>query len=386
MRISPTIQVPRGRNPRTTYLETAVELANPMQAWFRYGQLSTDTLYIQGKPTNAGDSPLLIHFRIANADYTKRLPFVSSVPDGWIIDLSATTIDLNTLIGGIVDGVPLIANIDYLVWAFADEYRNFKGFGITARPRRIDVLTLSGGGLGVESKFTITAGYGWLFNIGARVIIRQGTALSGSYNQGIVVAHTSSAVTVQLDSLYTEIDREPNTTLASLTGLEMFQIDNFAPRMYNEDSLYPGSGVEYQYSYLGSIQTDNTFNMRHVRYAGDWYPFPVESYIVYTDTNTVTSMFNVCLARWIPVGTERVSGFITIEGTNIAGYVKVMTDSVAGLGGITGSRIIGGGVSRMFYDVQIRLHNATAHFHLYTTSASSMTGNGYITSYKPETF
>ena len=389
MRIAPEVQVPRARNQRTTYLEAGLELVNPMRPWFRFGQLTNNTLYVQGRPTNCGDSPLLIPFRFANADYTKRLPIIMSIPTAWTIDLNATTIDLTTYIGGIVDGVALTAGQDYFVWAFADEYRNLKGFGITARPRIVDGRTSSGGGLGdAGSVFTVSSGHGWRFGIGSRVIIRKGTGLApgNEYNQGTVVAHESAKITVDLDALYTDVTIESNVSLIGLTGLEIFQTDNFSPRMYNQNSLYPGSGIEYQYSYIGSIQTNDTFDIRHVRQLGDWYMLPVESYLICTHVTTVTMMHDVTLARWIPVGTGQIAGILTIEGTNVLAFMKVQTDSVAGLGGITSSRITGGGVSRVGYSVLIRLHNAAVHYHLNTTAASTMTGTAYLTSYKAETF
>lgn len=387
-RVSPEVLAPRARNPRTTYLETGLELANPMEPWFRFGPLTTDTMLIAGRPTLNGDAPILVPFRFANADYTKRFAHVMSIPNNWTIDMDATTIDLDTFIGGIIDGLSLTADIDYLIWAFSDEYGNFKGFGLTTLPRVTGASTADGGGLGASGTFTVTSGHGWRFCIGARVIIRDGYDRGDNYNQGTITAIASNSITVDLDGDYStdgEIDVEGNTTLASLTRLEIFQTDRFAPRMYNEDSLYPGSGVEHQYAYVGSLQTNDSSNIRHPRKRGKWYAFPLDKYHVYSQTSSTTVMQNVCLARWLPIGTGHVRGSLAVSGASITSYLEIATDMMNGTWSLTSSRPSGSGIARVSFESLLRLHNAAMHFH-FNVSGGSSTGDGYVSGYIAETF
>lgn len=381
-RINPESNAPRSRDPRTANQQTAIELSTLSEPRFGYVPTSNHEVGLAGAATLAGDAPFLVPFRIGNADYTKRSPVVFEVPNPWTLDIDVTTINLDTFIGGIVDGVALAANIDYLIWAFLDEYLNFKGFGMTARPIATGASVASGGDLGASTVFAVPSGYGWLFSVGARLLARIGTAQGDSYNQGTITAVTLETITATMDALYTDVDIEQNTTLATLTGLEIGQLDNFAPRMWNQDSLYPGSGVEYQYSYLGSLQTDVNLDIRRPRKRGEALGFRVQWFKVFSQTAAaVTISQRVCLARWLPLGTRAVTGLLTISGSNVNGFIKVQTDPTVATWGVTGARTAGGGISSTSYIALTRFHNTTLLYELNVTPGANMTGDGYITGY-----
>lgn len=392
-RVSPGIKAPRGRSPRTTHLQTAVELSVLTAPRFAFAPKSNHEIILAGAPSLSGDAPFLVPFRIANADYTKSWPVIYEVLNNWTLDIDVTTIDLTTFIGGIVDGLGLTADTDYLIWAFTDEYLNFKGFGMTSRPLVIDGVNTFGGGLGVAgSKFTVTTNHGWRYSVGARVLIRVGTALGDSYNQGVITEVFASSLTVDLDAAYTDIDLEGNTNLIGLSGLQIIQIDNFAPRLYNQDSLYPGSAVEHQYSYIGSLQVwldplVANIVLRRPRKRGEALAFHVRRHNVFHQVNPgATVISRVCLARWLPLGTRAVTGILTIFGTNVNSFINVQTDSVSGEWGITGARTSGGGVSSTSYIGLTRFHNTSLLYELNIALGSNMTGDGYISGYNEDRY
>jgi hypothetical protein len=372
---------------------TAVELSNLDRPIFRFMPDTNHEVTLEGEPSLSGDAPFLVPFRLANADYTERRPIVYSILNSWSIDIDTATINLTTRVGGRVDGLSLTADIYYLIWAFMDEFQNFKGLGITALPRVTGASTSSGGTLGATATFSVTAGHGWRFVVGARLLVRQGTDMRVSpattgdpYNQGIITGVTANSITATMDALYTEIDYEENTTLASLTGLEIVQLDRFEPRMWNQDSLYPGSGAEHQFAYLGSIQTNASSNIQFFRKRGENVMFDDEAYIVWDLTSTSSSEDRVCLSRWLPRSAGWAHGIVTVSGVNVNSYVHCQTDPIAGLWGFTGSRAAGGGLSRANYNAIVRNVNNSLTYELYVSGGTSTTGEAFLSGYEEDRF
>lgn len=229
------------------------------------------------------------------------------ITDDWTLDIDTavtTEIDLTTKTGAIIDGLSLATDTDYLIWAFYDETEavanRFKGFGITARPVTTSSAR-SGGGFGASATFTVPSGHGWRFNLGSRIIARVSTALGANYNQGIITAVTSTTIVATMDADY-GVANESNAAL-STSVYEIIQTDNFAPRIYNEDFLYPGSGTEYQYAYIGNIFTDGSSDIVSTRKRGEYHSFPVVNTELRSGI-TSTNIYVISLSRWLPIGTK----------------------------------------------------------------------------------
>ncbi|KKL82638.1 hypothetical protein LCGC14_1982810, partial [marine sediment metagenome] len=140
--------------------------------------------------------------------------------------------------------------------------------------------------------------------------------------------------------------------------------------------------VEYQYSYLGSLQTDVNLDIRRPRKRGEALGFRVQWFKVFSQTAAaVTISQRVCLARWLPLGTRAVTGLLTISGSNVNGFIKVQTDPTVATWGVTGARTAGGGISSTSYIALTRFHNTTLLYELNVTPGANMTGDGYITGY-----
>jgi hypothetical protein len=261
---------------------------------------------IQPAPTLSGDYVTRIPIRNVNGDGdpvqgTRYL----QIGDGWTIDIQDSGINTSTRVGGRIDGVALAAQTDYLIWALTDTYNSdgvvFAGFGITTAPRVTGSSLSSGtGAAGTTATYSVTAGHGWRFTIGATAILRKGTASGSVYNQGAITAVTADSVTVSLDANYAA--NVNNNATVNGSGIEIFQVDRFEPRLQGSDSRYPGAGTEYQFAYVGMLQTGTTSSdVVEVRRPGERY----RSHTRYTmsDITSGTST-NIATGIWMPAYCE----------------------------------------------------------------------------------
>jgi len=327
------------------------------------GDITGDTLKIRGYETGSGNRLIKLPFwpisdlRASDGERLSTGFQTLHELDDWTIDINETTIDLTTRIGGLIDGTTLAASSDYLMWAFMDPTDStnskFRGIGITQRPQTTLASTTSGGGLGATgSTFTVTAGHGNKFTVGSRVVIREGAANGDGFNQGVVTAVASALLTVDLDSTYGAIS-ETNSTLASLTGLDILQLDSFEPYLQStsDHSVFPGGGVEHAFCYLGSFQTDSASKIKYVRRRGERVLI-ANSIIFSTGNNASIPATTICLARWIPFNTNEVRLELLIEVLSGNGdvFLQVKTDANGPADFITtddSSMNVGGGGARI---------------------------------------
>jgi hypothetical protein len=249
-----------------------------------------------------------------------RIPFRSPTPIV-ITDLIGATIDTTTTgLSGVVDDVGAVISTDYHLWAFHDG-SSFVGYGITRRPIATAIVISSGPGtFGSTTTFTVAAGYGYLFNTGARVLIRQGTNPGDLYNQGVITSRSDSTIEVLLDADYA-VASESNTSLFGIAAGDIIQLDDFAPLSFADGLPYGG----YYYSYLGSIFIDFALNIAAWRKRGELYWFDGLPAVYDVTANAAPAPSELCLARWLPFGIQLEATFQLLTGG--IGQDKLLTIS-----------------------------------------------------------
>jgi len=304
------------------------------------GDITGDTLKIRGYETGSGNRLIKLPFwpvsGLRTTDGERLSTGFQTLHElaDWTIDINVTTVNLTTRIGGLIDGTSLAASSDYLMWAAMDPNHSnnakFRGIFFTQRPQTTSASTTSGGGLGAAgSTFTVIAGHGNKFTVGSRIVIKEGDAIGDDFNQGVITAVTSTLLTVDLDATYGAIS-ETNTTLVGLSGLEIVQLDSFEPYLQStsEHSVFPGSGVEHAFCYLGSFQTDSASKIKYVRRRGERVKF-VANIVNSIGNNLSVPATTLCLARWLPFNTNevKVQIFIEVFAGNGNVFVLVKTDA-----------------------------------------------------------
>lgn len=333
-----------GQRLKTNRDMFGVQLVRPMYKYYPYPALADkDKLLIQGYETGCGDAPIILPFRLLSPDTSDFYQlFQMEITDSWALDLNTSTIDLVTFTGGIIDGSgAYAADSDYLVWAFISpgdvESARFKGFGISKRPITTGVTVTSGGGLGASTVFNVGANNGYKYTVGSRVLAREGVAVGDDFNQGTVTAIAANSVTVTLDAAY-GIANSTNTTLAGTPGVTLLQMNMFEPRMWTSPgTLYPGNAAavdNYQYLYMGMIQSDNDTDVKMFRKPGDIYHLSNAALIFSVSGAAASSNNVVCLSRWTPRNIRESQGRVNVaritgSGTVIAswGYGQTTTAS-----------------------------------------------------------
>lgn len=295
-------------------------LANPTLPWFVYNApgATADSILISPRDTGAGDSTLLVPFRALGTSWASRRPAMLSVSEAHI-DLSATGLAINGGTGGRVDGIALAADMDYLLWAFAHPAEGpvFAGFGLTTRPQIAATTGVTGGGLGASTIFTVAAGEGFRFNVGARILARAGVAPGSAYNQGIITAVTSTTIVATLDAAY-GVANESNAAIVN--PVELLQLDKFTPSVPAQATtfgqLIGGVQVPYQYTYMGMLHSGATTELAWVRNIGDFYPLLTRRLIaMITQLNTGSTINIASLARYIPRSIRTVAMQLVLTRT-----------------------------------------------------------------------
>lgn len=287
---------------------------------FRFHHLgaATDQLIIAPRRSGSGGQWIRIPYSEVDSDRNQSKTRFHFETTAWTLDLGETTIDLNNRIGGIIDGTSLTASDDYQIWAFFDTSASnnliFRGIAMTERARVTGASTTVNGALNSLATFSVTTNHGNRFVAGSRVKIRNGTTSGSSWNEGTVNSVGTSTIQVQLDADLA-LATNNNTTLASLTGLEIFQLDKFEPRGVSATPglIYP----DYAFTYIGSVHTSSTSQVRYFRYRGDDYLFPA----VYTPLQrtgiTASENFQPGLGNWIPRDSQDFFGSVSVLTTMI---------------------------------------------------------------------
>ena len=158
------------------------------------------------------------------------------------------------------------------------------------------------------------------FNVGARVIARVGNPFGAAYNQGIVTSITNgTTIVVTLDASY-GLPNESNSVLAG-GGMTLIQVAGFAPKLSTEDSLYPGSGEEYAYRILGSLQINDVSEICHVRHLGEPWLFLI-AHTALDKTVLVTTTFELGLGRHVPIDSRYAILSSQAVNTNSTGLAR----------------------------------------------------------------
>ncbi len=296
--------------------------------------ITGDTLKIRGVPTGSGNRVIKLPFWSLSDERTPLSPigqdrygdqarasegfqtlYVDN-EDPWTIDVTTIGINVDTRIGGLIDGTTLLPSEDYLVWAFMDPNdttnTKFRGFGFSARPKAVGASTVVGGGVGSPTTlFSVTAGDGNRFTLGSRVVIREGNLPGDAFNQGIVTAVLDNAISVELDPTYGAI-LETNSSLTGLTGLEIIQLDSFEPyaKIVILDVQLTFGG--FLFCYLGSFNTNSASKIKSIRRRGDRVKI-VETIINSSGNSATVPLTTICLARWIPFNTNEVKLALILE-------------------------------------------------------------------------
>lgn len=306
-----------------------------MQPIFRFrtdDTLTTDQVFISPYRTNGKDELIIVPFRVWDSN-DDMVTVIQELTDEWTIDLSVSDITLSTMIGGRVDSIAVGSEIDYLVWAFFDASLGaggFKGFGVTTRPAAAFTSFTGTGAKGTSNTFNMSGvnpNNGFRYVVGARVIVRRGTATTDTYNQGVITAVTNTTVVVTLDSNA----GYGSAPMVSGAGT-IIQIDKFQPKLSASDSLYPGSGTEYTFCYMGSILSDTSNAIRLVRYRGEYLPLGGNQLFFSASNGAGTTIVTNTLTRWIPLHTKTLYAGVEVNrtaGAATLGFGVIRTESAS---------------------------------------------------------
>lgn len=187
---------------------------------FDFEHSTDDLFYIDPADQGSGNKNIKLTWEIGNeARFAK-------ITDRWTMDLTTSTINLTTKIGGIIDGLAR-ANSNYIIYAFLDEDFNFAGIGLGQQA--LSSFTVIGGGIatrGTTATFTVSTAY--RFVVGARVVVRNtfGTNQQDyQFNWGTVntiISDTSISIDMDLNSEY-------GVDITSVAGGEIKQWDKYRP-------------------------------------------------------------------------------------------------------------------------------------------------------------
>lgn len=207
--------------------------------------------------------------------------------------------------GGRIDGIAAAANTNYWIFAFLTDQFNgeIEGLGLVAQIASTGITMPAGATLGATGVAVTVggAGEGLRYQTGARVLFRNGTASGSSWNQGRITATASTTITVNFDAALT-LARNTNTTLANVPSVTAIQLDCPAPRLSGESDTYNDG---QPYAYLGSIQTDDSSNIRNARKRGDFLRIAGGLATVVNRTGiTASETDQTGLGNWLPLGAE----------------------------------------------------------------------------------
>jgi hypothetical protein len=297
--------------------------------------------------------------RNGNADYVVWINGVTyeNIYDSnnpYTIDLSTTGIDDTNKIGGIVDGITLVAADarDFLIWAFANNQNNgFEGFAVTHKPYSAYTGPATAT-VGTTVTFTgLTNAY--QFTEGARVAVRNtvGTAPQYQWNWGTITAiNSNTSIDVLMDNTGVY-----SVTLTAATGGEILQWDKFRPWVVSasDQTLYKNN-----YRLIGELTTDASGNISTSHRVDDpWRPYPFGQIYANTTATLNGTLATISAGRRIPLWSKKIDVLLIIRNstTNIIYEVRCLTSN--GRSGIQSSSLNG----------WTNRHNATMSVDAYAT-------------------
>ncbi len=171
-------------------------------------------------------------------------------PEDWVLDLDTTGIYSRSRLGGRLDGLDLAANTTYLIYAFANRFGQFQGYGAFQIPS--SSYTVTSGTKGTVATFTnITKGY--RFSKGARVRCE---VSNSEWNLGTIteiVSETQLKVLLDDDTVFNKTYGSNLTNPGNLTQLDQYR--PFLPDDPNQQVYYP------YFRILARIQTNASMNL-----------------------------------------------------------------------------------------------------------------------------
>jgi hypothetical protein len=313
----------------------------------------------------------------------------------WELDLTRltidTAIDLDNDIGGLVsEDTALVSNRQYLIWAFFKYYDTgaaFQGIGFTPRPQIIGATLPGALGFGATGDVDLpSAGDGWRFTDGCKIVLMRSTNLGNDYNQATVNSRTSTGLNITTDASY-GATVESNTSLPAETSLLVIQLDKFEPKIITEDSAYPGDtfgdSEEYSFSYLGSFHTTFNGKYRSPRKRGELITLPV-GFPIYLKAGIVgTTNEDVCLAKFMPLDTKFVNLQLQAKrtaGAGSGGYLSAGIDAINPKQAIT-SMIIDDNLTYGNGLVSVEHQKTTVNMQSVPPAASTIQSEAFLTSY-----
>jgi len=349
---NPSTALPGNRNQRIDDALCGIAL-QPHYALEHYNLATARQFKISPEQTGNGDQIIRLPTRPVNDTRQAIGTRCIESLDTWLIDMDTSVIDPVTKTGGLIDGVALLPTTDYLLWAIHNLSATpaLLGYGLTARPRFSGYTLAASPAVRGSTAVINCTGAGLRFSISARVLLNQGgIAIGALYNQGVVTAQTADTITVRLDDDYGAVS-ETNTDLTNAVPGLINQFDMFEPRVGNTGQLY-GNG-EYSFTYMASVETDTSSDLRLIRRRGDVYRHlvaPITCWIQQVTAITSPVTDTLCLARWTPVDATSVAlaidpilnpdpggtGYMRIgidaAGVAVSNFVAINKDTMGGYG------------------------------------------------------
>ena len=290
--------------------KTRIDLRTPFEPEFDFFPVpgSATLLKITGRNHASGQRAMRFPFWQRDSGLVKT-PVVLEETEDWTLDFSTAGIELGLRKSGLYAG-SVTAATDYWIFALMNRRLTdpFAGIIIFPKPADSAPTVSSGGALGGSA--TLTSGIGgYRYALGSRVLINQP---GGPYNQGTVTARSGGDLTVQLDSSYGAVS-DANSALGA-GNYEVTQLDLPQPIMPAADELYPGNGTEYDFCYLGMVQTDEVGGIRYARKRGEVYWLATAKTVF--DTSLALPMAGSAtytLARYTSLHTSHAETEIGIE-------------------------------------------------------------------------
>lgn len=214
---------------------------------------SDEKIRIGKKDIDSGQELIIIPF--VNND---GLMFPVLVDTEWIIDLAQTTINEVGFVGGVLDGLGMVTESIYHIWAFADNTGQSKGFGLLQQPT--STFQCASTAKGAEITLTnLTKGF--RFALGARLqVLHNNVTTAVNDLDWNLATITSIDSATQIKAVLDNNKVFGQTYGATIpvqgsTGGLITQLDKFRPYA-SDDSTQ--TTIETYYRIIGILKTDNT--------------------------------------------------------------------------------------------------------------------------------
>jgi hypothetical protein len=300
------VQHPDAGRQREQYQDILRQLGTGLVPRYELLHTSATTMSVATAATWKGSDRLILPFH----EWRDRSQITGNAADAYTVSVprwvecspSAIALTGTSTVGGIVDGVALAASGVYLLWAFLmGPGGSFYGYGLTRRPDYLG--TPAATALGASGTVTMaSAGTANRYTVGARVLVRNGTALGAEYNQGTITAIPAggASLTIQYDAVYTGMPAATiNTALTAAAGRSVIQLDRQAPWIATQSSTGRTTWEGRPFAYLGSIEVNAASQIAGVRRPGEprWLETPTTILTPAAPIGIANTV--ICLRRWI---------------------------------------------------------------------------------------